>query len=189
MDIAHLVVQILIFAGLIWYACETRKIRKTSQEQVETSQRQIEISQEQIETMQRPCLVPLVQKRDDMDTAIESMRPHSHPGYRVVVNGRSGRVELKNIGCGPAFNVRYELQSPEGIMEQGSGGHLPYLHAESEPIWPIANTLLPADADKVVLKLSYESLSGIRYENALHIRESRSGPVVTCYEFRSCPSQ
>lgn len=189
MDIANLVVQILIFAGLIWYACETRKIRKTSQEQVETSQRQIEISQEQIEAMQRPCLVPLVQKRDDMDTAIESMRPDSHPGYRVVVNGTSERVELQNIGCGPAFNVRYELQSPEGVSTNHSGGYLPYLHEDSEPIWPIASTLLPANADKVVLKLTYESLSGIRYESALHIRESRSGPLVTCYEFRSCPSR
>ena len=152
MDIAHLVVQMLIFAGLIWYACETRKIRKTSQEQVETSQKQIEISQEQNETMQRPCLVPLVQKRDDLDTAFESMRPNSHPGYRVVVNGPSDRVELKNIGCGPAFNIRYELQSPEGVRTNHSGGYLPYLHEESEPIWPIATTLLPEDADKVVLR-------------------------------------
>ena len=189
MDIAHLVVQILICAGLFCYAIETCKIRKVSQEQVETSQRQIEISQDQNETMQRPCLVPLVQKRDDEDTGTESMRANSYPGYRVVVDGPSNRVELKNIGCGPAFNIRYELQSPEGARKNHSGGYLPYLHEESEPIWPIANTLLPLDADKVVLKLSYESLRGIRYESALHIRKSCSGPVVTRYEFRSCSPQ
>ena len=189
MEFAHLGVQILIFVGLIWYACETRKIRRTSQKQVETSQRQNKISQEQNEAMHKPCLVPLVQKRDDQDTGIESMRPNSHPGYRVVVNGPSGRVELKNIGCGPAFNIRYELQSPNGVRTNYSGGYLPYLHEDAEPIWPIANTLLPANTGKVVLKLSYESLSGIRYESALHIRESRNGPVVTCYEFRYCSRQ
>ena len=31
MEIANLTVQILIFLGLIWYACETLKIRKISQ--------------------------------------------------------------------------------------------------------------------------------------------------------------
>ena len=191
MDIAHLSVQILILVGLIWYACETRKIRKTSQEQVETSQRQIEISQEQFEAMQKPCLVALVQERDDrtLDLPVESMKPNSHPAYRVVVNGPSDRVELRNIGSGPAFNIQYELQSPEGVTKKYSGGYLPYLHEGSEPIWLTANTLLSTDADKVVLKLSYESLTGIGYESALHIRESRSGPVVTCYEFRSCPPQ
>ena len=178
--LAGLGVQILIFIGLIWYACETRDLRKASQEQNK-------ISQEQNEAMQKPCLVPLVQKRDDrdLDTAVESMRPNSHPAYRVVVNGRSsGRVELQNIGSGPAFNIQYELQTPEGVTKKHSGGYLPYLHEGSEPIWLTANTLVSTDADKVVLKLSYEGLSGIRYESGLHIRGSRSGPVVTCYQFR-----
>ena len=191
MDIAHLVVQMLILAGLIWYACETRKIRKTSQEQVETSQKQVEISQDQYEAMQKPCLVALVQERDDrtLDLPVESMKPNSHPAYRVVVNGPSERVELRNIGSGPAFNIQYELQSPEGVTKTCSGGYLPYLLEGSEPIWLTANTLLSTDADNVVLKLSYESLSGIGYESAVHIRDSRSGPVVTCYQFQSCPPQ
>ena len=63
--LAGLGVQILIFIGLIWYAWETRDLRKASQEQNK-------ISQEQNEAMQKPCLVPLVQKRDDrdLDTAV-----------------------------------------------------------------------------------------------------------------------
>ena len=123
MDIAHLVVQILILAGLIWYACETRKIRKTSQEQVETSQRQIEISQEQNETMQKPCLVPSVQERDDFDTAVENLSGNSHPGYRVVYDeSDTGHVVLHNIGSGPAFNIQHEVQSPRGVKKDHLSG-------------------------------------------------------------------
>ena len=43
-------IQCLILLGLIWYACETLKLRKASQEQNEI--------------MQKPCLVPLIRENE-----------------------------------------------------------------------------------------------------------------------------
>ena len=192
MDIAHLVVQILILAGLIWYACETWKIRKTSQQQVETSQRQIGISQEQNETMQKPCLVLSVRKRKDMDTATDALSGNPYPEQKVPDGQQSGtgHVELHNIGAGPAFNIKYEVLT-QGKPKKFMSGSLPHIsNGKKAPVFLIEDSFSSSDQhEEVELRVLYESLSGIRYESALHIRESRSGPVVTCYEFRSCSPQ
>ena len=83
------------------------------------------------ETMQRPCLVPFVRVRDDLETAAENLSGNPYPGYRVVENETyTGHVELHNIGSGPAFNIRHEVQSPKGIKKDHLSGYLPYICRE-----------------------------------------------------------
>ena len=166
-------VQILILGGLIYYAIETHMIRK--------------VSQQQNETMQRPCLVPSVQVRDDCDTAVENLRGNPYPGYRVVYDeSDTGHVVLHNIGSGPAFNIRHEVQSPKGTKKNNLSGYLPYICRQGkESILLVASNLISEYPDKdVVLKLSYKSLGGHRYESEMCIKNRENKPVVTCYEFR-----
>ena len=167
------VIQCFILLALVWYAWDTRKIRK--------------ISQEQNETMQKPCLVPLVQVRADLDTAVENLSGNPYPGYRVVEDEpRTSHVELHNIGSGPAFNIRHEVQSPKGIKKDHLSGYLPYVRREGkETVLLVADNLISEDPDKdVVLTLSYESLGGRRYESEICIQGRHNEPVVTCYQFR-----
>ena len=126
MEVAGLVVQVLILFGLIWYAYETREIRKTSQKQIETSQKQTEISHEQNEIMQKPCLVPLIQENESRVDATLWLNE------RVLLgtSGNTGYVVLHNIGNGPAFNIRY------GVQEQSSDGFLPYITQQEKTLPP-----------------------------------------------------
>ena len=178
--LAGLGVQILIFVGLIWYAWETRDLRRASQ-------KQNKISQEQTEAMQKPCLVPSVQVRADFDTAVENLSGNPYPGYRVVYDeSDTGHVVLHNIGSGPAFNIRHEVQSPRGIKKDHLSGYLPYVRREGkETILLVADNLVPENQDKdVVLKLSYTSVRSHRHETEICIKNRKNKPVVTCYEFR-----
>ena len=166
-------IQCLIFVGLVVYACETWKIRRTSQEQNET--------------MQKPCLVPSVQERDDFDTAVENLSGNPHPGYRIVYDeSDTGHVMLHNIGSGPAFNVKHEVQSPRGVKKDHLSGYLPYIRREGkESILLVASNLVPENPDNdVVFKLSYKSLGGRRYESEICIKNRQNKPIVTCYQFR-----
>jgi len=183
MDIAHLGVQILIFVGLIWYAWDTRKIRKASQ-------RQIEISQEQNEVMQKPCLVPLVKERGDSSVERDVLKDRPYPEQRVldpnVAGSIAGSIQLRNIGNGPAFNIRYEAQLQELGVGCGKGA-LPYIPKERDESIHLSASISNQGQGAVRLKLSYESLSGRRYESEMCIKGWDA--VVADYQFRSCPSQ
>ncbi|MDE2758649.1 MAG: hypothetical protein OXI92_19120 [Acidobacteriota bacterium] len=171
MDIAHLGVQILIFFGLIWYAYETLKIRK--------------ISQEQNEIMQEPRLVPLVKERADSSLERDVLKDRLYPEQRVLDPSVTGSVRLCNIGNGPAFNVRYEAQFQN--REGWPKGALPYIaKGETESTY-LSASISNEGWGAVRLKLSYESLSGRSYESEMSIKGSDA--VVTDYQFRSCPSQ
>ena len=183
--LAGLVVQILIFSGLIWYAYETQEIRKTSQEQIATSQEQIEISQEQNEIMQKPCLVPSVQENESrVDATLWS-------NERVLLgtSGNTGCVVLQNIGHSPSFNIQYGIQgkNPEGflpyILKQGKERTTLSLNQLRD--WFCSNQ----DEEEVKLSLSYDSLSGRRYESTIIIREGlRPNLVVTKCQFKEITS-
>ena len=149
MDIAHLVVQILILAGLICYACETWKIRKTSQEQNEI--------------MQKPCLVPLVRKDRSTEMILYS-------DTEMVLDDTAGGITLHNIGNGPAFNIEFEApgENPKNF--------LPYIPNQSKErttlsLEQLRSLLSPyQDEDEVKLSLLYDSLSRRRYESKFLIR-------------------
>ena len=170
---ANFVVQLVIAAGLIWYTCETWKIRKASQEQIATSQEQNEI-------MQKPCLVPLVKERGGLSIERDVLKDHPYPEQRVLNPSVAGSVRLRNIGNGPAFNIRYEaqLQEQEGCRK----GALPYIaKGETESTY-LSASISNEGRGAVRLKLSYESLSGRSYESEMSIKEWDA--VVTCYQFR-----
>ena len=162
------IIQCLIFLGLAVYAWDTRKIRKTSQEQNEI--------------MQKPCLVPYVLNRVDIDVVADAVECGPYPEERVLGGFTSaGRVALHNIGNGPAFNIQYEVLIKEKPKKYVNG-YLPYIPQGEEdptPLLQLASNLDPGDQDtEVVFKLSYESLSGRHYDSKLHIRRGTRSELV-----------
>ena len=186
MEIAGLVVQILILFGLIWYAWETLKIRKTSQ-------KQIAISQEQNETMEKPCLVLSVRKRRDLDTATDVLGGNPRPGLSVpdAQQSGTGHITLHNIGAGPAFNIQYEVRI-QGEPKKFTKACLPYISkGEQRPIFLTENDFSTLDQhEDVEFMVSCKSLSGWRYESVIHLQQTPgSESVVTEFQFRTYPPQ
>ena len=171
-------IQIVIAVGLGVYAWDTRKLRKSSQ-------RQNEISQELNEAMQKPCLVPLVQKNESRVDATLWLNERILRG----TSGNTGDVVFHNIGNGPAFNIRY------GVQEQTGDGFLPYILPQEKepatlPLNHLRSLLSNQDEEELSLLLSYESLSGRRHQSTLLIREGLDSMlVVTDCQFRSYPPQ
>ena len=98
---ASFAVEVLILAGLTWYAVETYRLRKASQEQ--------------LEALHRPCLTILTTARRAEDAVL---RMNGIEGG-MVVQPRAGDVVLQNIGTGPAFNIRYKFNCGERLDIEG----------------------------------------------------------------------
>ncbi len=174
-------IQCLILAGLIWYARETWKLRKASQEQNK-------ISQEQNEAMEKPCLVLSVRKRRDMDTAADALGGNPYPEQKVPDGQKSGtgHVELHNIGAGPAFNIKYVVLV-EGKPKKFTPGSLPYISKGGRaPIFLIEQSFSTSGQhEEVELKVLYDSLRGRRHESVTRFRQGTgSEPVVSHCHFR-----
>src|SRR5271170_5290636 len=88
---ANFGIQCLLFLALVWYAIETWRIRK--------------ISQEQIETLQKPCLTLSATARNFEEAVLGFHDTHS----AQVVYTPEGVLRLINVGLGPAFSVTYHL--------------------------------------------------------------------------------
>ena len=157
-------IQFAIAVGLGFYAWDTRKIRK--------------LSQEQIEVMQKPCLVPNVRARTHRVVGEVS----DDITYHGVMT--SGNVTLHNIGNGTAFNIRLEIQKQEEPKES-SKGYMPFLPAGSEAMTSIVTNELYTSKqhEKVKLKLSYVSQSGKSYESAIQVQPGNTLLIVTDISF------
>ena len=161
--LAGLGVQILIFVGLVWYAWETRDLRKASQEQNK-------ISQEQNEATQKPCLVPLVRKDRSAEVILYS-------DTEMVLDDTAGSITLCNIGNGPAFNVEYKAQgeNPENF--------LPYIPNQSKErttlsLEQLRSSLFPhQDEEELALSLLYEG--DREYQRDRDKNEAIGCPVLT----------
>ena len=146
-QVALLIVQILIFGGFAWLAAGTLRLRR--------------ISGEQLEALHKPCITVAATPRDsaaallDMDDAV---------GTLEIPN--EGNVELKNIGSGPAFNLRYQLKDFES-SGQLSSSYVPFISPGGRSKIPILTTTLRLQ--KHYLLVWYESLSGKRYETNVAI--------------------
>ena len=185
-SLAGLVVQIFILFGLIWYTCETGKIRRISQ-------KQIELSQKQNETMQQPCLVPSVRKRRDVETAADHMEGNPRPGLSVPNAQQSGmgHITLHNIGAGPAFNIQYEVRI-QGEPQEFTKAYLPYIpKGEERSIFLTENNFSTLDQhEDVEFMVSCKSLNGWRHESVIHLQQTPGfESVVTECQFLTYPPQ
>ena len=100
-----LAVQFLGLLGLIWYAFETRRMRKSSEDQVRISQGLITAAMDQVEGLSKPCIMLRSCVRGERaDTILEVGAVGS-----LVPCGEQGFFELQNVGNGIALNVSYEF--------------------------------------------------------------------------------
>lgn len=163
--LANLLIQLLILAFLIWYACETYQLRKASQEQTEA--------------LQKPCITVVTTARDyddailGVDDAIGGM----------VLAPFEGSVQLRNIGAGPAFNIRYTFSNLDQPRQSGDvvvepSGYLPYIKAGDAFAMQVTRGILQLHEYELVAL--YDSLSGRRYETKIVIKRL----VLTTVQFR-----
>jgi hypothetical protein len=143
------VVQVLLFAGLIWYCVETRGIRRASQAQVEATH--------------APCLTFHATPRE----AVEAILGMDDARGAMILDFDTGDAVLKNIGNGPAVNISYVL-TPKDI---GGGprldGYVAFVPNGARCTVPISrNILVNRHYDCVI---QYESLSQTRYATRLTI--------------------
>jgi hypothetical protein len=97
---------------LIWYAIETRRLRKAAAAQIDVSQNLLRAANDQAEGIAKPCLTIRGKLRDatktllNMDDAVGG----------VCVGDEGGHYVAVNIGNGIAMNVSYFSSSIEGIQ-------------------------------------------------------------------------
>ena len=151
---ANFVVQFLILLGLLWYASETRRIRSAAQEQ-------IVVSREQLEALQKPCITLVTMPRA-FDAALLDM--NDAVGTMDIPFG--GNVELRNIGSGPAFNVRYQLKQIES-SDSPAACYIPYIPTGEKASIPVPTSSIRLHQHELLIL--YESLSGTRYETNIRI--------------------
>jgi hypothetical protein len=162
---ANLFIQLLILVFLIWYACETYRLRKASQEQ--------------IEALQKPCLTVATTARDYDEAILEI----NGAVGGMVLAPREGSVQLRNIGAGPAFNIRYKFNCLDQPQQDGAvvvepSGYLPYITAGDKFAMQVTRGILQLHEYQLVAL--YDSLSGRRYETKITINNL----VLTTVQFR-----
>jgi hypothetical protein len=101
-QVVMIVVQFAAFGGLIWYAIETKRMRKAAEAQVEVSQNLIVTAGDQVEGLSKPCVMLASSPRNPEDAIIGPL------GNSVALR-MEGMFVVENIGSGPALNVRYEF--------------------------------------------------------------------------------
>ena len=128
--------------AVVYYAQTAREQLEATRELLETSQRQIEAAQRQLEASYMPCVVPVV----------ESAAPE---GPRLV---------LRNLGSGPALNVRYLATAqagfawPPGLSGGSACPPIPAggAHGAAEGAGSLQSPHF--------FRVQFESLSGHRYQ-------------------------
>jgi hypothetical protein len=140
----------LTFGAVLWYATEARRAANAGIEQSEA--------------FQKPCLV-VIQPSDDSDEAMLE-------GVNSSIAGEV-TVRFRNIGHGPAINVRFRLRT---LMKNAA----PLGMQDAPEIAPIApggmgDTNYPTSAldTKNELVTDYSSLSGARYRSRVVISNRR----------------
>jgi len=148
--VAGIIVQVLLFAGLVWYSIETWKIRITSQAQ--------------LEALHAPCMTFKATPRDEGEAILEMNEARG----AMVFDFIAGSAVLMNIGTGPAVNISYVFTPlDEGNIMQ-TDGYVPFLPAHASASIPVSRTsLVNSNYSCVIL---YESLSQTHYSTTVTIR-------------------
>ena len=158
--VANFLVQLAILVALVWYAVETWRIRKASEEQAEAQQ--------------KPCLTVVTAPRD-YDEAILEM---NGAVGGMVVAPRNGNIALENMGNGPAINVSYNFNPVDPSTVSCPHGYLQNIRAGGTFIMAVARGVLSNREYELIV--TYESLSGRRYESRITINNL----VLTAFHFR-----
>jgi hypothetical protein len=157
-----LLVQFATLLALLYYAWETWKIRKASEEQGEAQC--------------KPCLTLVTERRD----AVEAILDQIAVGTSELA-ARDGNVVLENMGKGPAINIRYQvarLDAAPGRRISEPSGYLQNIAAEKAFVVPVARGHFENGEYKFVA--TYESIGAWRYETTITINSL----VLTGYNFR-----
>ena|ERR1700723_874952 len=147
-SVIGLVIQVLLFGGLVWYCIETRRIRITSTAQ--------------LEALRTPCVTFFATPRDGADAVLEM------DGARgaMVLDFIEGDAVFINIGNGPALNIEYSLIPLDGSRAQPVG------YVSSIPPGVRASAPISRGAirgHRYQCAVQYDSLSHTRYETTLVI--------------------
>jgi hypothetical protein len=152
---AMLGVQILALIGLLYYASETTKIRKASQQQVEG--------------MSKPCLTLWGELRDGADAILEM---HEAVGSIVAAADRGSYV-VQNVGNGVALNIRYSFTRPNVVA---GVRYIPHLSPTGRAT--LVETIGGYNAEHEVT-FDYESISGRKYRTTIQLNHR----VITSFSF------
>jgi hypothetical protein len=146
-----MLLAILTLLAVLWYAWEAR--------------RSANAGIEQSEALQKPCIVILQPPDTSEDAVLEEMTSS--------VLGEPN-VRIKNIGYGPATNIRFRfraLSKASGPLEmQTAPQAAPLAHGD------VADTNYPVtalDPSRQELVIDYASLSGTRYRTRAVIEDRR----------------
>jgi len=143
-------IQLLLFAGLMWYCFETRRIRFASESQ--------------LEALHTPCMTFAATPRDAVDAVIGMDDARG----AMILDFDYGDAMPKNIGNGPAVNISYALMPLDHRNIVRPDGYVSFVPSSTRCCVPISrNTLANHDFDCVI---QYESLSQTRYTSRLTVR-------------------
>lgn len=181
-QLTMLIVQTLGVIGLVVYCVETYKIRKASQDQVRTSQKLIKASLDQVEGSLKPCIAFDAQLRDGADAIL---RMHGAVG-NLIVEADGGNYVIRNIGNGPALNLKYfftrpNAAQPDGPVAERDWRYLPAVLATQRAT--LVESLGYFNAVHVAT-FEYKSIGGRRYRSTISLDHH----VITAFSFEEIES-
>lgn len=164
-----LVVQILGVLGLFWYVIETRKIRRTGQQQLQTSLDLIKAATAQVEGMSKPCLSFWGELRGANDVISEMNGAVGN----IVTHADQGSYVIQNIGNGVALNIKYRFTRPNREPHER---YVPNLLPTAKAT--LVELLNAYNAEHTV-SFDYESIGGHQYRSTITINHH----VITSFHF------
>ena len=142
LPILNFALQCVALAVLVWYALETLRIRRASQEQAEA--------------VQKPCLTLATAARGYEDAVLDM----GGVVGGMIVGSHEGNVALWNVGSGPALNARYRFEPIDPATVARPNGYLQIVLAKETFVMAVAREVLQNLQYEFVI--TYESLSGRR---------------------------
>jgi hypothetical protein len=176
-----LAVQVLALVGLIWYAWETRGMRKASQDQVEVSQGLMNAAMAQVEGLSKPCLTLWSGLRDGADAILNT---HGAVG-NTIAQSDHGSFVVQNIGNGVALNVSYRFVQLIQTGLASRPGEIRYVQnvlasqkvTMAEPMGPFGG--------EWEVHFEYQSMGGRKYQSIV----TMNNHVLTAFVFKSIPEK
>lgn len=145
---------VLTAALLFWYAWLTRRISLAAIEQSEAPQ--------------KPCIVVSQIPDHSDDAKLEEMTaslPRSEGGIGPLT------LKVRNIGSGPAVNIKFRLTGPDYWVDPMDGApEIPPLEAGGE--WDTGHPVMAMKDDERFVS-EYESLGGKKYRSTATIEGRR----------------